>query len=62
MHGQSDQIVGEVTKILLRHIDPRTLDKVMQELMDVRGAKSFREIVEAFIHAIEWETGKAAAR
>jgi hypothetical protein len=59
MQGQSDQIVAEVTKILLRHIDPRTLDKVMQELMDVRGAKSFRAIVEAFIHAIEWETGKA---
>jgi hypothetical protein len=43
----SDATLREITRIIRKHVDQPTLDRIIEELLDVPGNKSFREIVEA---------------
>jgi hypothetical protein len=43
----SDDTIREIANALRRHVDAATLEKVVNELIDVPGNKSFREAIEA---------------
>jgi hypothetical protein len=42
----SDAMLREIMKIVRKHVDQPTLDRIVEELLDVPGNKSFRDIVE----------------
>ena len=46
----SDATVREIAKALRRHVDQQTLEKVINDLLDVPGDKSFRDAVEQLAH------------
>jgi hypothetical protein len=48
----SEQTAREVVAIVRKHVDQPTLEKVMQELVEVRGDKNFRDAVELFVRLI----------
>jgi len=43
----SNDTIWEIAKALRRHVDAATLEKVVNELLDVPGNRSFREAIEA---------------
>ena len=43
----SSDTIREIAKALRRHVDAATLEKVVNELLDVPGNRSFREAIEA---------------
>lgn len=42
----SDTTLRDLMKIFRKHVDQPTLDRIVEELLDVPGNKSFRDIVE----------------
>jgi len=38
--------------VLRRHVAPRTLDEIAAELVEIRGDKDFREVIERLVHAL----------
>jgi hypothetical protein len=42
----SDDAIREIAKAFRRHVDAPTLEKVVNELLDVRGNKDFREVIQ----------------
>ena len=42
----SDAAVREIAKVLLKHVDQRTLRKVLDDLLDIRGDRTFRDTIE----------------
>ena len=48
----SDAAVREIAKVFRNHIDQETLEKVVDDLLDIRGDKSFRATVEKLAHAL----------
>ena len=42
----SNDAIREIAKALRSHVDEETLEKVVNELLDVRGNRDFREAVE----------------
>jgi hypothetical protein len=43
----SNDAIREIGKALRRHVDPATLETIVNELLDVPGNRSFREAIEA---------------
>ena len=43
----SNDTIREIAKALRRHVDAATLEKIVNELLDVPGNRSFRETIEA---------------
>jgi hypothetical protein len=43
----SNDTIREIAKALRRHVDVATLEKLVNELLDVPGNKSFRDAIEA---------------
>jgi len=39
--------IHEIAKALRHHVDAATLEKIVNELLDVPGNRSFREAIEA---------------
>jgi len=48
----SDAAVREIAKVLLKHVDQRTLRKVLDDLLDIRGDRTFRDIIETLAHEL----------
>src|SRR5437868_13858631 len=42
----SDDSIREIAKAFRRHVDAATLEKIINELLDVPGNKSFRDAIE----------------
>jgi hypothetical protein len=42
----SNDTMREIAKALRRHVDTATLEKVINELLDVPGNKDFRDAIE----------------
>ena len=42
----SNDTIREIAKALRRHVDAATLETVVNELLDVRGNRDFREAIE----------------
>jgi hypothetical protein len=49
----SDVAVREIAKVLLKHVDQRTLRKVLEDLLDIRGNRSFRDTIETLAHELK---------
>ena len=54
----SDATVHEIAKALRRHVDQQTLEKVINDLLDVPGDKSFRDTVEKLAHDLRTTTAR----
>lgn len=44
----SAETAREIVEIVRKYVDQATLDKIMEDLQEVRGDKSFRQAVELF--------------
>jgi hypothetical protein len=42
----------EIAKILRRHVDKPTLERIINDLLDVPGDKTFRDNVERIAHEL----------
>lgn len=51
MDGSKDP-VEEIGKVLRKHVDRATLQKVMEDLQEVPGSKSFRNAIERLSHEL----------
>jgi hypothetical protein len=49
----SDAAVREITKVLRKHVEPEALQLIAAELVEIRGDKDFRDIVERLVHALQ---------
>jgi len=49
---ESDAGVREIAKVLRRHVDQETIEKVVDELFEVRGDKSCRATIETLAQAL----------
>src|SRR5947207_3899051 len=45
-HDCSNDTIREIAKALRRHVDAATLEKVVNELLDVPGNRDFRNAIE----------------
>ena len=61
----SNDTIREIAKALCHHVDAATLEKVVNELLDVPGNRSFRDAIEELaregISAMIWRLHMAAA-
>jgi len=48
----SDFTVREIAKVRREHVDEETIEKIVNELFEIRGDKSFRETIEKLAHAL----------
>jgi len=44
----SKETAREIVSIVRKHVDQPTLDKIIEDLQEVRGDKGFRDSVELF--------------
>jgi hypothetical protein len=49
----SDQTVREVLRVIRNYVDQPTLEKIMDELLDVPGNESFRETIQKLAEAVQ---------
>ena len=48
----SDAAAREIAEVLRKHVDRETLAQIVDELLEIRGDKDFREIIERLVHAL----------
>ena len=48
----SDAAAQEIAEVLREHVDRETLAQIVDELLEIRGDKDFREIIERLVHAL----------
>ena len=48
----SDTAARDIAEVLRKHVDQKTLAQIVDELLEVRGDKDFREIIEKLVHAL----------
>jgi hypothetical protein len=53
----SDDSIREIAKAFRRHVDAATLEKIVNELLDVPGNKSFRDAIEALARELMQRSG-----
>ena len=47
----SDAAAREITNVLRRHVGTKTLEQIVNELLEIRGDKDFRDTIERLVHA-----------
>ena len=48
----SDAAAHEIAEVLRKHVDRQTLAQIVDELLEIRGDKDFRAIIERLVHAL----------
>ena len=48
----SDTAVREIANILRKHVGTKTLEQIVNELLEIRGDKDFRDTIERPVHAL----------
>ena len=48
----SDATLREIAKVLRKHVPPQTLDEIGAELVEIRGDKEFRDLIERLVQAL----------
>ena len=43
---RADDTIREIAKVLRRHVEKRTLERIVNDLLDVPGDRSFRDAIE----------------
>ena len=46
----ADAAIREIAKALRKHVDRGTLKKIVEELLETRGDKAFRETIQVLAH------------
>ena len=46
----ADDTIREIAKVRRRHVEKRTLERIVNDLLDVPGDRSFREATEQIAH------------
>jgi hypothetical protein len=54
----SDAGAREIAKVLRQHVTPTTLDQIVDELLEIRGDKDFRDTIERLVHAQRGTSGR----
>jgi hypothetical protein len=49
----SDAAAREIAKVLRKHVGQERLAQIVDELLEIRGDKDFRETVETLVHALQ---------
>lgn len=49
----SDTAAREIARVLRRHVGPEALQQIIDELLEIRGDKDFRDSVESLVRALE---------
>jgi hypothetical protein len=52
MAATDDDTMREIAKALRRHVGQRTLQQIIDDLLDVPGNKSFRDRIEMLAHEL----------
>ena len=55
--GLSDAAVREVAKVLRVYVEPQVLEQIVAELVEIRGDKDFRDMIERLVHALRMTSG-----
>jgi hypothetical protein len=48
----SDAAAREIAKVLHKHVEPEALDEIGAELVEIRGDKEFRDLIERLVQAL----------
>ena len=48
----ADDTIREIAKVLRRHVEKRTLERIVNDLLDVPGDRSFRDAIEQIAHEL----------
>ena len=48
----SDTAVREIANILRKHVGTKTLEQIVNELLEIRGDKDFRDTIERLVDAL----------
>jgi hypothetical protein len=48
----SDHAARQIAKVLRKHVGMKAIEKIAEELLEVRGDKDFRESIQTFVHAL----------
>jgi len=54
----SDTALREVAAVLRKHVAPQTLEEIAAELVEIRGDKDFRDMIERLVHALQMTSGE----
>jgi len=54
----SDAAAREIAKVLRKHVAPQTLDEIAAELVEIRGDKDFRDMIQGLVHALRMTSGE----
>jgi hypothetical protein len=54
----SDAALPEVAKVLRNHVEPKALEQIVAELVEIRGDKDFRDTIERLVHALRMTSGR----
>jgi hypothetical protein len=49
----TEAAIREIARVLRKHVDGSTMQAIVEELLDTRGDKTFREIVESLAHELD---------
>ena len=49
----SDAALRQIVKVFRKHVDQETLEKVVDDLLDIRGDKSFRDTIATLIRELK---------
>lgn len=53
----SDAALREVAKVLRKHLEPVALEQIAAELVEIRGDKDFRDMIERLVQALRMTPG-----
>ena len=53
----SDAAAREIATVLRDHVDLEALDRVIDELLEIRGDKDFPDTIERFVYALRMTGG-----
>ena len=48
----SETSAREIANVLRRHVGKETLEQIVNELLEIRGDKDFRDTIERLVHAL----------
>jgi hypothetical protein len=48
----SETSAREIANVLRRHVGTKTLEQIVNELLEIRGDKDFRDSIERLVHAL----------
>jgi hypothetical protein len=54
----SDAAAREIAIVLRDHIDLDALNRIIDELLEIRGNKDFRDSIESLVHALRMSSDR----